>query len=59
MSQDDRDFKLEVLRVTLETGSQVTILNPLEQAEKNLQWCLKPLDKPQARETKASSKKAG
>lgn len=57
--ETDREFRLEVLRVTLETGSQVTIQNPLEQAEKNLQWCLQPLDKPQARETKAPSKKTG
>ena len=55
----DREFRLEVLRLTLETGSAGIINNPLEHAEKNLQWCLQPLDKPQARETKAPSKKTG
>ena len=34
MSAADRDFKLEVLRLTLETGSAVMINNPLEHAEK-------------------------
>tara|TARA_R100000231_G_scaffold9037_1_gene11602 strand:+ start:1284 stop:1478 length:195 start_codon:yes stop_codon:yes gene_type:complete len=57
--ETDRVFRLEVLRLTLETGSAGIINNPLEQAEKNLQWCLQPLDKPKARETRASSKKTG
>ena len=51
---DDKEFRLEVLRLTLETGSAAVITNPLEQAEKNLQWCLQPLDKPKALETKTS-----
>ena len=58
-AETDREFRLEVLRLTLETGSAGIISNPLELAEKNLQWCLQPLDKPQARETKAPSKKPG
>tara|TARA_R100001510_G_C7537496_1_gene126425 strand:- start:96 stop:290 length:195 start_codon:yes stop_codon:yes gene_type:complete len=58
-SETDREFRLEVLRLTLETGSAGIITNPLEHAEKNLQWCLQPLDKPQARETQAPSKKPG
>ena len=58
-AETDREFRLEVLRLTLETGSAGIIGNPLEHAEKNLQWCLQPLDKPQARETKAPSKKPG
>jgi hypothetical protein len=58
-AETDREFRLEVLRLTLETGSAGIISNPLEHAEKNLQWCLQPLDKPQARETKAPSKKPG
>ena len=45
--ESDREFRLEVLRLTLETGSAAMISNPLEHAEKNLQWCLQPLDKPQ------------
>ena len=59
MSEADREFRLEILRLTLEAGTHAVIPNPLEQAEKNLQWCLQPLDKPQARETKAPSKKPG
>lgn len=57
--ETDREFRLEVLRLTLETGSAGIISNPLDHAEKNLQWCLKPLDKPKARETKVPSKKPG
>lgn len=59
MSEADRDFRLEVLRLTMETGSQVTIQNPLEQAEKNLQWCLQPVDKPLAQPAKAPGNKPG
>jgi len=59
MSEADRDFRLDVLRLTMETGSQVTIQNPLEQAEKNLQWCLQPVDKPLAQPAKAPGKKPG
>ena len=54
----DREFRLEVLRLTLETASAAIIQNPLEQADKNLQWCLQPLDKPVAQGKKASSKKS-
>lgn len=56
---DDKEFRLEVLRITLETGSAAVITNPLEQAERNLQWCLQPLDKPKAQEGKMPSKKPG
>lgn len=56
---DDKEFRLEVLRLTLETGSAAVITNPLEQAEKNLQWCLQPLDKPKALETRTPGKKPG
>jgi len=59
VSQDDREFRLEVLRLTMEAGTQAVIQNPLEQAEQNLQWCLQPLDKPKAQEKKASSKQSG
>jgi hypothetical protein len=55
----DREFRLEVLRLTLETGSAAMINNPLEHAERNLQWCLQPIDKPMAQSVKAPSKKPG
>ena len=57
--ETDREFRLEVLRLTLETGSAGIITDPLEHAEKNLRWCLQPIDKPMARKTKAPSKKPG
>tara|TARA_R110002110_G_scaffold188221_3_gene396072 strand:- start:98 stop:238 length:141 start_codon:yes stop_codon:yes gene_type:complete len=43
----------------METGAQTVIQNPLDQAEKNLQWCLTPIDKPLAQSAKALSKKPG
>tara|TARA_E500000305_G_C3978363_1_gene215528 strand:+ start:70 stop:240 length:171 start_codon:yes stop_codon:yes gene_type:complete len=52
-------LRLEVLRLTLETGSAAIIANPLEQAEKNLQWVILPVDKPQAQLAKPQSKKPG
>ena len=55
----DREFRLEVLRLTIETGSAAMIQNPIELAERNLQWCLQPLDKPNAQEMKTPSKKSG
>lgn len=58
-SETDREFRLEVLRLTLESGSAAIIANPLEHAEKNLQWCLQPIDKPQAQKATAPSKKPG
>ena len=58
-AHEDREFRLEVLRLTMETGAQTVIQNPLEQAEKNLQWCLSPIDKPVAQSAKALSKKPG
>ena len=59
MSAADRDFKLEVLRLTLEPGSAVMINNPLEHAERNLQWCLAPIDKPSAQLAKSPKQKPG
>ena len=55
----DREFWLEVLRLTIETGSAAMIQNPIELAERNLKWCLHPLDKPKAQEMKTPSKKSG
>tara|TARA_R100001443_G_scaffold35471_2_gene49226 strand:- start:875 stop:1054 length:180 start_codon:yes stop_codon:yes gene_type:complete len=59
MSEADREFRLEVLRLTMEAATHAVIQNPLEQAEKNLQWCLKPIDKPLAQSAKTPSKKSG
>lgn len=56
---DDREFRLEVLRLTMETGSTGLIQNPLEHAERNLQWCLQSVDKPKARPAKRPSKQSG
>jgi len=57
VSEEDRLFRLEVLRLTLETGTAATVQNPLPAAEKNLQWCLQPLDKPLVQEAQSQSKK--
>ena len=57
--QTEREFRLEALRLTLETGSAAMISNPLEHADKNLQWCLQPIDKPKAQTATAPSKKPG
>tara|TARA_R100000234_G_scaffold120024_1_gene104921 strand:+ start:4809 stop:4997 length:189 start_codon:yes stop_codon:yes gene_type:complete len=59
LPNDDAMLRLEVLRMTLETGSAAIIANPLEQAEKNLQWVILPVDKPQAQLAKPQSKKPG
>jgi len=59
MSEADREFRLEVLRLTMEAATHAVIQNPLEQAEKNLQWCLKPIDKPLAQSAKTPGKKSG
>ncbi len=56
---DDREFRLEVLRLTMETGSTGLIQNPLEHAERNLQWCLQLVDKPKAQPSKRPAKKSG
>ena len=39
ISMENKEFKLEVLRMVLETGSGRTIDDPLERADKYLQWC--------------------
>ncbi len=56
---DNQELRLEVLRLTMETGSAAVISDPLSHAEKNLQWVLKPLDKPLAQESKSQSKQSG
>jgi|TARA_R100001015_G_C4632440_1_gene195981 hypothetical protein len=35
----NREFRLEVLRMVLETGSGRIIDDPMERANKYLQWC--------------------
>tara|TARA_E500000318_G_C3489505_1_gene183747 strand:- start:542 stop:739 length:198 start_codon:yes stop_codon:yes gene_type:complete len=42
---DEKEFRLEVLRMVLETGSGRIIDDPMERANKYLQWC-KAGDKP-------------
>jgi len=39
ISDEDKEFRLEVLRLVLETGSGRIIDNPLERAETYLKWC--------------------
>lgn len=45
---DDKEFKLEVLRVTLDHATPVELADPLSAAQRNLEWCLAPLEKAQA-----------
>ena len=52
---DEQEFKLEVLRMVLETGSGRVIDDPLERADKYLQWC-KQGDKPKGALKKSTSK---
>lgn len=42
---DDRELKLEVLRLIMESGSPRAANEPLAFAEDLLQWCVKPIDK--------------
>lgn len=54
----DREFKLEILKSTLEFGTPAMIRDPLATAEAFLNWCEKPVDKPTAR-SKSSTAKSG
>ena len=56
-NEEQRQFRLEELKLTLETGSADQIQNPIEAAEKYLQWCLLPLDKLSAPTKEKPSKK--
>jgi hypothetical protein len=51
----DKEFKLEVLRMVLETGSGRIIDDPLERANKYLHWC-EAGDKPKGTPKKDASK---
>jgi hypothetical protein len=42
---EDREFKLEILRLVLELGSPQVSQNPLQFADNLLRWCVKPIDK--------------
>jgi|TARA_R110000796_G_scaffold68765_1_gene157330 hypothetical protein len=55
ISMENKEFKLEVLRMVLETGSGRTIDDPLERADKYLQWCNQE-DKPNGPSKKDTSK---
>lgn len=46
VSMGDREFKLAVLRLTLENGTGAVYQDRLKAAQENLEWCLAPLDKP-------------
>lgn len=46
---DDREFKLAVLRLTLENGTGAVFQDRLKAAQENLEWCLAPLDKPRSK----------
>ena len=52
---DEKEFRLEVLRMVLETGSGRIIDDPLDRADKYLQWCEKE-DKPNGPSKKSTSK---
>ena len=54
-SIENREFKLEVLRMVLETGSGRIIDDPLKRADKYLQWCNQE-DKPNGPSKKITSK---
>ena len=45
---DDKEFKLEVLRVTLAHGTMAQMRDILSEAQRNLEWCLEPLEKAEA-----------
>tara|TARA_R100001594_G_scaffold89899_3_gene124406 strand:- start:11302 stop:11484 length:183 start_codon:yes stop_codon:yes gene_type:complete len=52
----NKEFRLQVLKMTLETGSGRTVDDPLDRADKFLEWCMKE-DKPAATAApKASTK---
>ncbi len=48
MMMDDREFRFNVLKLTLETAAINGIKEPLELAQQNLEWCIKPIDKHKA-----------
>ena len=55
---DDKEFKLEVLRVTLAYSTMDQRRDIIAEAQKHLDWCLMEVDKPSARPPVAQAKKA-
>ena len=49
---DDREFRFNVLKLTLETAAINGIREPLDLAQRNLEWCMKSIEKPKAQSTK-------
>jgi hypothetical protein len=45
---DDKEFKLEVLRVTLAHSTMAQMRDIISEAQKHLDWCLQPLEKAEA-----------
>tara|TARA_R100000781_G_scaffold69489_2_gene43718 strand:- start:868 stop:1050 length:183 start_codon:yes stop_codon:yes gene_type:complete len=41
----NKEFRFQVLKMTLETGSGRTVDDPMDRADKFLEWCMKE-DKP-------------
>ena len=54
----DREFKLQILRSTLEFGTPAMGRDPLATADRFLEWCETQPDKPTAR-SKSSAMKSG
>jgi len=50
----DKEFKLEVLSLTLSNGTAAVQADPLATAQQYLEWCLQPIDKPEAQKATAS-----
>ena len=54
---DDKEFKLEVLRVTLAHSTMDQRRDIIAEAQKHLDWCLEEIDKPSAQLPRAQSRK--
>lgn len=55
---DDREFKLEVLRVTLAHSTMAQMRDIISEAQKHLDWCLQDIEKPQAQSPRTQPKRA-
>lgn len=53
---DDREFKFKILELTLNTAALSGIRDPEEMAQRNLEWCMSPIDKPKAQSVKQQTK---
>jgi len=54
---DDREFKLEVLRVTLAHSTMDQRRDIIAEAQRHLEWCLMEIDKPVAQSPVAQTRK--